>query len=100
MGKMSKSKDKHNGGIPHLVVNQLVEHTAGGFVLFYYNSETGSPEQMMTFDSPAHCLGLQKYITDWCIALGDMNIESARYDIYQTVKDDPTDGAEPTEESF
>jgi len=95
---MSKSKDKNNGGIPHLVINQLVEHTAGGFVLFYFNSESGSPEQVMTFDSPAHCLGLQKYMTDWCIALGDMNVESARHNIEEAVKDNPNESDESDED--
>lgn len=89
MGKMSKSKNEKNpGGIPNAILNQLVEHTAGGFILYYFNSETGSPEHAMTFDSPAHCLALQKYITDWCIALGDMNIENARHDIENSVRED------------
>lgn len=89
MGEMSKPKnDKNSGGIPNAILNQLVEHTAGGFILFYFNSETGSPEHVMTFDSPAHCLALQKYITDWCIALGDMNIENARHDIENSVRGD------------
>lgn len=88
---MSNSKNKNNGSVPESIINQLVEHTAGGFILFYFNNENGQPENIMTFDSPAHCLALQKHITDWAIALGDMNIESARQNIEFSVLEDEDD---------
>jgi hypothetical protein len=86
---MANQKNKNHGGVPNHLLNQLIEHTAGGFIIFYFNSESGSPEHAMTFDSPAHCLALQKYITDWAIALGDINIENARHDIEKAVGEDP-----------
>lgn len=75
--KDKKPKDS-NGEVPQQVVNQLIEHTAGGFVLFYFNSKDGAPEEIMTFDSPAHCLALQKHIFDWGCALQDLQIETEK----------------------
>ena len=94
---MSKQK-KSESGIPIQIVNQLNEHAAGGFILFYFNNDSGAPENLMTFDSPAHSLALQKYIMDWSIALGDMNIESAKYDIEQAVisQEEDDDSSEQT----
>jgi len=95
MNRMSNSKNKYNGAVPEPIINQLIEHTAGGFILFYFNNEDGQPENIMTFDSPAHCLALQKHITDWAIALGDMNVESARQNIESSVMDEnPEDDSE------
>jgi hypothetical protein len=88
---MSNQNNKEDGCIPTPVVNQLIEHTAGGFILFYFNANDGQPENMMTFDSPAHCLALQKYIADWSIALSDLNVESARHNIESCIQDDPDD---------
>lgn len=79
-------KNAPDGQVPMAIINQLNEHTAGGFILFYFNSETGSPEQMMVFDSPAHCLGLQKHINDWLQALQDLNIESERANIINALQ--------------
>lgn len=75
---MSKVNTNSDGTIPIQILNQLNEHTAGGFILFYYNSEDGVPEQVMTFDSPAHCLGLQKHITDWTKAIEDLSVQSEK----------------------
>ena len=75
---MSKVKKQDDGCIPDVVINQLIEHTVGGFVLFYLNAKTGSPEEVVTFDSPIHCLGLQKHISDWSKALSDLGIESEK----------------------
>jgi len=94
MSKMSKQKSKNNGSVPDQIINQLVEHTAGGFILFYFNNEDGQPENIMTFDSPAHCLALQKHITDWAVALNDMNIESARFNIETSVRDEEAESGE------
>lgn len=85
---MEKKNQKPDGRIPQVLMNQLVEHTAGGFVLFYFNSEDGSPEEQMTFDSPAHCLALQKHIGDWSAALQDLNIESERRHFERVCKQD------------
>jgi hypothetical protein len=69
-------KKKHSppdGGIPPHLVNNLIEHTIGGFVLFYFNSETGEPEEIISVDSPAHSLALQKHIQDWQYAIDEVN---------------------------
>jgi hypothetical protein len=71
-------KTKRDGHVPVSFLHQLNEHCAGGFVLFYFNSEDGSPEQVMTFDSPAHCLALQKHVADWSMALQDLTIENEK----------------------
>ena len=86
---MIKDNEKvDDGSIPESVINQLNEHTVGGFVLFYFNSKNGSPEQVMTFDSPAYCLGLQKRIADWSAALQDLNIEEERMSFISSSKGD------------
>jgi hypothetical protein len=92
---MAKSKKPQDDGlVPQVVMNQLVEHTAGGFVLFYFNSIDGAPEQYLTFDSPAHCLALQKHIADWSYALQDLNVESEKRHIEKACQAE----AEPPEE--
>lgn len=63
--KKAKSNQESDGSIPIPVLNQINEHTIGGFIIFYFNSETGRPEQIMSFDSPAHSLAMQKHIDDW-----------------------------------
>jgi hypothetical protein len=67
---MPKPK-KTNGRIPDVVLNQINEHAIGGYVVFYFNQETGEPEQIMNFDSPAHYLALQKHMTDWTNAVNE-----------------------------
>lgn len=74
--------------LPVSVVNQINEHAMGGFVLFYFNSENGAPEDVMTFDSPAHCLALQKHIADWSMALNDLSIQTLRENIQIIMQDD------------
>ena len=83
-------KNVKDGGIPLPVINQLNEHTAGGFILFYFNNEDGAPQQIMTFDSPAYCLALQKHIMDWSCALQDLNVESEKQHL-MTACEPPTD---------
>ncbi len=75
------NKNEYDGSIPEKVLNQLNEYTAGGFVLFYFNAEDGSPEKAMTFDSPAHSLALQKSIFDWSSAIQDLSIESEKFNL-------------------
>jgi hypothetical protein len=62
---------KPTGRIPEAVLHQVNEHAVGGYVLFYFNQETGEPEQIMNFDSPAHYLALQKHMTDWTSAINE-----------------------------
>ena len=70
-----------DGSVPKHVINQIVEHTAGGFVLFYFNSIDGAPGEIITCDSPAHCLALQKHIADWTYALQDLHVENEKIHI-------------------
>jgi hypothetical protein len=78
--KDKKPKENH-GEVPKSVIDQLTEHTVGGFVLFYFNSKDGAPEEILTFDSPAHCLALQKHIADWTYALQDLHVETEKHHI-------------------
>jgi hypothetical protein len=80
-----KNKSKPDGSVPHQIVNQLVEHTVGGFILFYFNQETGEPEHIMTFDTPAHSLALQKYISDWQAAIEQVNFDNSVNAIQQGI---------------
>lgn len=79
---MKEKKPKEpTGEVPKHVIDQITEHTVGGFVLFYFNSKDGTPEEILTFDSPAHCLALQKHIADWSFALQDLQVETERHHI-------------------
>ncbi len=84
---MGKSKPKSDGSLPKVVVNQILEHTVGGFILFYFNQETGQPDQVMSFDSPAHCLALQKHIEDWDAALQEASHNTAVQSIERNIRE-------------
>ena len=71
----------NSGKIPITVLNNLNEHCVGGFVLFYFNSESGMPEHCLTFDSPVHSLAMQKYLIDWSDAVREIHIESTKSQI-------------------
>lgn len=83
--------------LPKHLVNELVEHTVGGFALFYFNPETGYPQHVLSFDTPAHSLAMQKYMTDWCVALQDIYVDGARQQIIQTIEE-PTDKEDDDED--
>lgn len=68
---MPKPNNVPHGRIPNSILNQINEHAVGGYVVFYFNQETGEPEQITNFDSPAHYLALQKHITDWTSAVNE-----------------------------
>lgn len=78
----TKNADNHEPQLPFVLpkhlINELNEHAVGGFALFFFNPETGYPQNFLTFDSPAHCLAMQKYINDWCMALQDIYIEGTK----------------------
>lgn len=77
-GIMNDKKIAKDGSVPDRLLEELNQHTVGGFVLFYFNSIDGAPEQAMIFDSPAHSLGLQKHILDWSVALQEINVDEER----------------------
>lgn len=86
---MAHDKRKpRKGTVPRQILDQLNEHTTGGFVLFYFNSEDGTPEQVMTFDSPAHCLALQKHINDWSLAVQDLSVEGEKVNLMAACRPD------------
>jgi len=100
--------DQNEGGIPKHILSQLSEHTEGGFVLFYFNSKHGSPEEIMNFDSTAYFLAFQKHIYDWSRALQDISVESEKHHLaafsqsaHESVQQTPdSDESEPPEELF
>jgi hypothetical protein len=69
---MATDKSQSNSApqpIPQRIINQLSEYTLGGFALFYFNPETGFPTQLLSLETPAHSLAIQKYMLDWGIGL-------------------------------
>jgi hypothetical protein len=84
----------NNGDVPEAVLNQLSEHTVGGFVLFYFNQETGNPTHVLQFDDSVHGLAMQKNIEDWAEALHQVGIE-AMLDGF--IPDDGSEGEEEEE---
>jgi hypothetical protein len=85
---MAKKRKKKNEpvSLSKEVLRQLGEHTVGGYALFYFHPETGLPQHMLYFDSPAHCLAMQKYMTDWCNALQQIYIEGAKANIRDSLE--------------
>lgn len=77
-------QEENDGLIPVHVVHELIEHTPGGFALFYFNTEDGSPEQIITCDSPVYSLALQKHISDWSTAIKELNIEVEKHNIAES----------------
>ena len=73
-----------DGMLPKHVLHELSEHTIGGFAIFYFNSETGYPQHILSFDSPAHCLAMQKYMHDWAVALQAIHVEGNKASIIQS----------------
>lgn len=83
---MTETKQNNDGEVPVQVLNQLGEYTIGGFALFSFNSNTGLPQHVLSFDSPAHALAMQKYLTDWVIALNEIQIEGAMDNIRSQIQ--------------
>lgn len=77
--------------LPKHLVQELNEHTIGGFALFYFDPNTGYPRHLLSFDSPAHCLALQKYMQDWSTALQDLYLENTRRVIENNLKKEQED---------
>ena len=84
--KPEDKHDKNKGCMPKHVLNQLFEYSTGGFILFYFNQESGQPEQVMSFDNPASCLALQKYIQDWDEALHQVNLDISVQNIHNNME--------------
>lgn len=87
---------ENKGSIPKHVLNLINEFSLGGFIIYYFNSENGHPEHVMTFESPAHCLALQKYVGDWSDGLKAANLEATKNSIQEMNEscNDEDDGAE------
>jgi len=90
-----KPPQNNHGCLPNAVVNQIFEHSTGGFILFYFNQENGQPEQVMSFDNPAACLALQKYIQDWSEILHQVNMDVSIKNIHSNME--RMDGENPEE---
>ena len=84
MGDVKPIKPTEPDGIPQHLLNEINEHAVGGFALFYFHPEHGFPQHQLFFDSPAHCLAMQKYMTDWCNALQAIYLEGTKANIRQS----------------
>ncbi len=93
-----KDEPKNNGGIPEGTVNNVFEHTFGGFILFYFNTQTGEPEQVASFDSPAHAIALHKHISDWAKAVDKLSLNNSIFSIQQDILDSSIDENDEDEE--
>jgi hypothetical protein len=85
---MKNNKDNNNGSIPKNILNEISEHTLGGYIIFYFNNNSGAPEHAICYDSPAHCMALQKYISDWDQAIHETTIDSMRQTIDENYEDE------------
>lgn len=67
-------KTKQEEQIPEHLINQLNEYAIGGFALFYFNRDSGEPEQIMSFDDRVHAIAMEKYIEDYSKALRELQV--------------------------
>jgi hypothetical protein len=93
----TKKIEPSDGTIPLPVINQLNEHTAGGFILFYFNSKDGTPEEFITFDSPAHCLALEQHVGNWSTAIKEINIDMEKHHIISSCQSEKKQDGEGQE---
>ncbi len=86
-----KKQPQPDGSLPKHVTDLLFEYAPGGYLIFYFNQETGQPEQAMSFDSPAHAMAIQKYMADWDEAIHQVNINNSIGNIIRTFGEDNDD---------
>jgi hypothetical protein len=82
MPKHKNKPEDQNGGnnqiklaIPKLILDNLNEHTVGGFALFFFDSKDGKPTQILTFDNPIYALALSKHIETWVQTVDNLNLQ-------------------------
>lgn len=61
--------------VPNSTLTQLNEFSGGGYVLFIYD-QNNCPKIYANLDSPAHGLGMQKFIQNWLAVVDTVNLES------------------------
>jgi hypothetical protein len=66
--------------IPEETLHKLNEFSGGGYILFIYD-ENSCPHAYAEFDTPAHGLGMQKYIQNWTNLIDNVNLESSMEEI-------------------
>jgi hypothetical protein len=96
---MSAEKKPKGPQIPERVINELGEYADRGFTLFYFDNETGEPQQVSVFGDRVHAIAMEKYIEMYSQALKDLQIG----DIQESIVGEncavvPEDGEEEEEE--
>lgn len=76
--------------VPDATLKQLGEFSGGGYILFIYNQDS-SPKVYADFDSPAHGLGMQKYIQNWMNIVDTLSVESSIEEINNPPEDDSSE---------
>jgi hypothetical protein len=79
--------------VPESTLKQLGEFSGGGFILFIYD-QNGAPKVYADFDTPAHGLGMQKFMQNWLSLIDTINLETSMDEI-----NNPEDGPESEEKS-
>ena len=71
MGQKEKPEDPFE--FPSSVLNQIEECSAGGYVLFIFDTE-GKPVVHSYFDNTPNAMAMQFYINHWSKALEKINL--------------------------
>ena len=69
---------------PNSILNQVEECSAGGYVLFIFDSE-GKPIVHSYFDTIPNAMAMQFYINNWNKALEDINLNLTIESIYKDI---------------
>jgi hypothetical protein len=68
-----KKKPEEPFEFPNSVLNQIEECSAGGYVLFIFDSE-GKPVVHSYFDNTQNAMAMNFYIDNWTKALAKINL--------------------------
>ncbi len=95
--KKKPSDDQPPFEFPSSVLNQVEECSAGGYVLFIFDSE-GKPVVHSYFDTIPNAMAMQFYIGNWNKALEDINLNATIDSIHRDIGED--DGSDEDNASF
>lgn len=83
--------------VPKKTLDDLNEFSGGGYILFIYDQES-KPRVYANFDSPAHGLGMQKYLDNWSALVDTVNLETSLEDL-NNCEEGPSDDEDDAQQN-
>jgi hypothetical protein len=82
-----KKKSEEPFEFPNSVLNQIEECSAGGYVLFVFDTE-GKPVVYSYFDNTPNAMAMNFYIDNWTKALAKINLDITIESIHKDVDEE------------